>query len=259
MAFQNKNLGQHFLNDQYVLESIAEYLRTNNTCKKVLEVGPGMGVLTEKLIQLDQFDLYLNELDGRFPPLLLKKFPSLEGKIIHQDFLQLNLKEHFSEPLAVVGNFPYNISTQIVFKIIEDKEQIPFMLGMFQKEVARRITAPHGNKAYGILSVLTQAFYETEYLFEIPPTAFNPPPKVFSAMIVLKRKKNLNLTCEEATLKKVVKAGFNQRRKMLSNALKSILPDVSFIPEETLKKRAEALSVEDFINLSQLIEQHGKR
>ena len=192
-----KHLGQHFLTDETVAEKIANSL-TYSGYKNVLEIGPGMGVLTKYVIKKD-IDLHVIEIDRESVAYLGDNFPDLDGKVHEKDFLKYDIKEIFGdEPFAIIGNFPYNISTQIVFKTLENRHQIPEFSGMFQKEVAQRIAAPHGNKTYGILSVLTQAFYDVTYLFTVPPGVFNPPPKVDSGVIRLVRKENYTLPCDEA-------------------------------------------------------------
>jgi 16S rRNA (adenine1518-N6/adenine1519-N6)-dimethyltransferase len=252
-----KNLGQHFLTDKRIAEKIVDTL-TFTAYKKVMEVGPGMGVLTDFLItKTIPENLYLVDIDTESITFLKNKYPSLPH-IISGDFLTLNLPEIIEEPFAIIGNFPYNISSQIVFKILDNKEYIPEMCGMFQKEVAERICATPGSKIYGILSVLTQAFYRAEYLFTVKETVFNPPPKVKSGVIRLTRIENTLLPCNEILFKDVVKSAFNQRRKTLRNSLKMFITDEKLKATDILNKRPEQLSVADFINLIQLIEQHKK-
>lgn len=245
-----KYLGQHFLTDKNIAEKIVNSLSFENY-SHVLEIGPGMGVLTDFLINQQKANLHVIEIDRESVAYLKEKYPALESNIISADFLKEDLKQYFTDTFAIIGNFPYNISSQIVFKIIENRDIVPESVGMFQKEVAERIVAKPGNKIYGILSVLTQAFYDIEYLFTVSEGVFNPPPKVKSAVIRMKRNNVSQLDCDEKLFFQVVKAGFNQRRKTLRNSLKSF-----GITTETdmLQKRAEQLSVKDFVYLTQLAE-----
>ena len=247
-----KKLGQHFLTDLNIAEKIADLLEFENY-QKVLEIGPGTGVLTQFLIPKTNA-LHLVEIDQESIQFLQTNYSSEEIHLIEADFLKLDLNGIFSsEPFAIIGNFPYNISSQIVFKVLENRIQIPFFTGMFQKEVAERICEPPGSKKYGILSVLSQLYYETEYLFTVPPTVFNPPPKVDSAVIRLTRKQNIDLDCDEALLKKVVKLSFQQRRKTLRNSLKTLnLPD-NLREDSIFDLRPEKLSGDDFIHLTKRI------
>lgn len=244
-----KHLGQHFLKDTSIAADIANLL-TYQHYEQVLEIGPGTGVLTQFL---KPENLYVIEIDRESIAYLQQHFPALEGRIIAGDFLKIDIPKLFKKPIAVIGNFPYHISSQIVFKVIENRYQIPEMVGMFQKEVAERIAASPGSKKYGILSVLTQTFYEAEYMFTVPPHVFTPPPKVDSGVVKLTRKENLSLPVDEEVFRKVVKTAFNQRRKVLKNSLKSMLsPEIS--TEDTIfARRPEQLSVEDFIQLTRLI------
>ena len=241
-----KYLGQHFLKDENIAKSITDLLSTES--KKVVEVGPGMGVLTKFLI-LKDIDLKLVEIDKESILYLLLHYPQLEKQIIEADFLRLNLKETFGKKFSLIGNFPYNISSQILFSVFENKEIIPEVVGMFQKEVAERIVAKKG-KQRGILSVLLQAYYDIEYCFTIDENVFTPPPKVKSGVIKLKRNKLKKLPCDEKLFKQIVKAGFNQRRKTLRNALKSFSLENELVAADFLQKRAEELSVEDFITIT---------
>ncbi len=246
-----KYLGQHFLKDLDIAKNIADSL-TGKNYEKVLEIGPGMGVLTRFLLEKD-FEISVVEIDDDSIVYLQKHFAKLKDKIITGDFLKLNLSDYFTEDVAIIGNFPYNISSQIVFKILENKEQIPEMVGMFQKEVAKRITAVHGNKTYGIISILTQAFYDVAYLFDVPPHVFNPPPKVDSGVIRLTRKKDCTLPVDENFFRKVVKTAFNQRRKTLRNSLKSFNMSDKLREDVIFAQRPEQLSVLQFIKLTQSI------
>ena len=248
-----KHLGQHFLNDESVAERIADSLTLKNY-KNVLEIGPGMGVLTKYLLKKD-IKTYVIEIDTESVEYLQSNYLNLAPRIIEKDFLKYNLKETFKEePFAIIGNFPYNISTQIVFKTLEMRDQIPEFSGMFQKEVAQRICSKEGSKVYGILSVLTQAFYDAEYLFTVPPNVFNPPPKVDSGVLRLTRKADYTLQCNEALLFKVVKAAFQQRRKTMRNSLKTFNLSDNLKANSIFGKRPEQLSVQAFIELTQLIE-----
>lgn len=251
-----KHLGQHFLKDQNIAQKIAETL-TGHGYDTVLEIGPGMGVLTEFILQ-SPFVLHVVEIDRDSVAYLKEHFPVLEGKIHERDFLKFPLKEVFGDkPLAIIGNFPYNISTQIVFKVLEQRHLIPEFSGMFQKEVAQRICETKGSKTYGILSVLVQAFYEANYLFTVPPHVFSPPPKVQSGVLQLIRKPDFHLPCNEKLFFSVVKTAFNQRRKTLRNSLKSVgIPEV--LKEDSIfDLRPEQLSTEAFIALTQKLEEHG--
>lgn len=247
-----KHLGQHFLTDLNIARNTAEALSFEGYTK-VLEIGPGMGVLTQFLLEKSEIKAFVIEIDTESVVYLKQHFPSLENHIIEGDFLQINLNDYFKEPFAVVGNFPYNISSQIVFKVIDNKENIPEFAGMFQKEVAERICATHGNKVYGILSVLTQAYYDTEYLFTVDENVFNPPPKVKSGVMRMKRKCT-TLPCSDALFKTIVKLSFGQRRKTIRNSLKSLNLSPELVQNTYFDKRPEQLSVQDFIELTQLVE-----
>lgn len=257
-----KYLGQHFLKDEAVAEQIANTLSFEGY-RNVLEIGPGTGVLTKYLLQ-NEIDLVAMDLDSESIIYLNQNFPldhpeilgnNNSFKVIEADFLEFDLATLFGlEPFAITGNFPYNISTQIVFKTLEFRHRIPEFSGMFQKEVAERICAKEGNKTYGILSVLTQAYYNAEYLFTVQPEVFDPPPKVQSGVLRLSRKENLILDCDEKLLRRVVKTAFNQRRKTLRNSLKTFdLSDI--LKEDTIfDQRPEQLAVADFIRLTKKIE-----
>ncbi|MBL7845273.1 MAG: 16S rRNA (adenine(1518)-N(6)/adenine(1519)-N(6))-dimethyltransferase RsmA [Cyclobacteriaceae bacterium] len=257
-----KSLGQHFLHDKNVAEKIVGALQSASSQEAVLEVGPGMGVLTRILLEAEKHNLKVIEIDRDSVAYLKTHYPHLN--VIEGNFLEMDLSKIFPTKFSIIGNFPYNISSQILFKVYENKNQVWQVVGMLQKEVADRIAAPHGNKTYGILSVLLQAYYRIDYLFKVPPGVFNPPPKVMSAVVRLERNDRVTLPCDEVLFKQVVKQGFNNRRKTLRNALKNlILPAFQAQPEgslatllehEIFNKRAEQLSVEDFIYLTQLIE-----
>jgi len=249
-----KFLGQHFLNDLTIAEKIADSLQ-DSAFDMVLEIGPGMGVLTQFLLK-KYADLHVVEIDRESVSYLRSHFPKLEGKIHATDFLKMDLSTEFEgKTLAIIGNFPYNISSQILFKVLENKELVPEFSGMFQKEVAQRIAAKPGSKTYGILSVLTQAFYEVEYLFTVPPHVFIPPPKVDSGVIRMKRKVDFFLPIDEKLYREVVKTAFNQRRKTLRNSLKSYNLSDKLKEDVIFAKRPEQLSYSEFIYLSQLISQ----
>lgn len=251
-----KHLGQHFLTDENIAERIADTLSLSGY-KKVLEIGPGTGVLTKYLLKKDA-EVHVIEIDTESVTYLHENYPQLEGRIHEKDVLKFDLSQIFgNEPFAVIGNFPYNISTQIVFKVLEIRNQIPEFSGMFQKEVAKRICEKEGNKTYGILSVLVQAFFEAEYLFTVPPTVFNPPPKVESGVLRLTRKENLKLACDEKLFFRVVKTAFNQRRKTLRNSLKIFnLPD-SLREDAIFDKRPEQLGHDAFIELTLKIQPYA--
>ena len=247
-----KHLGQHFLKDENIANKIANTL-TLNGYKNVLEIGPGMGVLTKYLLKKD-ITTSVIEIDEESVEFLKVHFLNLSNRIITGNFLKIDIDKIFNgEQFAIIGNFPYNISTQIVFKTLENKELIPELCGMFQKEVAQRIAEKPGTKIYGILSVLTQTFYDVEYLFTVPPSVFNPPPKVDSGVIRLIRKGNITLPVNEAFFFKVVKTAFNQRRKTLRNSLKSFQLSDKLREDVIFAKRPEQLSVKEFINLTQKI------
>ena len=247
-----KHLGQHFLKDLGIARDIAHCLSLNNY-SKVLEVGPGMGVLTQFLIPLDT-ETFVIEVDKESISYLKKYYPELDNHLIEGDFLKLPLQEIFKEPIAIIGNFPYNISSQILFKAIDHKDLIPEIVGMFQKEVAERVVSPPGSKKYGVISVLLQCYYDVEYLFTVDETVFDPPPKVKSAVIRLRRNDRNKLDCDEEKFIQVVKTAFSQRRKTLRNALKSLNLVDENSASQYLSLRAEQLSVENFMNLTSCFE-----
>ena len=248
-----KHLGQHFLTDELIAQQIADSL-TEKGYKNVLEIGPGMGVLTKYLLKKN-ITTHVIEIDTESVEYLQTHYLNLADRIISKDFLKINLEDYFGkEQVAIIGNFPYNISTQIVFKTLENRHQIPEFAGMFQKEVAKRIAEKEGSKVYGILSVLTQAFYNVEYLFTVPPTVFNPPPKVDSGVIRFTRKENYTLPVDEKLFYRVVKTAFQQRRKTLRNSLKTFNLSESLREDTIFAKRPEQLSVQEFINLTSKIE-----
>ncbi|RSC95101.1 16S rRNA (adenine(1518)-N(6)/adenine(1519)-N(6))-dimethyltransferase RsmA [Tenacibaculum singaporense] len=260
-----KHLGQHFLNDENIAKKIADTL-TEKGYDNVLEIGPGMGVLTKYLLKKNP-KVTVMELDSESVTYLQETFPVEHIKlntskekftIIEGDFLKKDFTEIFDkQQVAIIGNFPYNISSQIVFKAIENREFVPEFSGMFQKEVAQRIAEKEGSKTYGILSVLTQAFYDAEYLFTVPPSVFNPPPKVDSGVIRLIRKENYTLPVDEKLFFRVVKTAFNQRRKMLRSSLKSFNLSDTLKEDPIFAMRPEQLSVQKFIELTQKIAQNN--
>jgi 16S rRNA (adenine1518-N6/adenine1519-N6)-dimethyltransferase len=247
----NKALGQHFLTDRVVLQEIFNAIETHCGDLPLLEVGPGAGALTELLKGKPNYKLV--EYDKRWADHLTSSFVQLQNKVINEDFLQMNLDDAFMEPFAVVGNFPYNISSQIVFKIIDYKDRVPVMLGMFQREMAQRICANEGSKTYGIISVLTQLYFETTYLFDVNPDAFNPPPKVVSGVMVMKRR-TIDFEVNPSFFKSVVKIAFNQRRKTLRNSLKQFLQNEELKALPIFDLRPEQLSLHAFINLTNILE-----
>jgi 16S rRNA (adenine1518-N6/adenine1519-N6)-dimethyltransferase len=248
-----KHLGQHFLTDETIAAAIGDTLSFSGY-ENVLEIGPGMGVLTKYLLEKPA-SVYVIEIDTESVAYLDKHYPKLHGKIISKDFLKYNINEVFEgNSFAITGNFPYNISTQIVFRCLELREQVPEFSGMFQKEVAERICSKKGSKVYGILSVLVQAFYDAEYLFTVDEYVFNPPPKVKSGVLRLRRKIDYHLPCNEKLFFSVVKTGFQQRRKTLRNSLKSFNLSDNLKEDGIFDLRPEQLSVEQFIALTQKIE-----
>ena len=251
-----KFLGQHFLTDLSIAQDIAN---TVDACADlpVLEVGPGMGVLTQFLHKKER-PLKVVELDRESIAYLHANFPTLEGNIIEGDFLKMNLQEVFeSKPFVLTGNYPYNISSQIFFKMLDNKDLIPCCTGMIQKEVAERMAAKPGSKAYGILSVLMQAWYQVEYLFTVHEHVFNPPPKVKSAVIRMMRNDTKELGCDEKLFKQVVKTTFNQRRKTLRNSIRPLVrPDCPLLADELFNRRPEQLSVEEFVSLTNRVKEY---
>ena len=249
-----KALGQHFLTDQSVARAIVAALSADSPVRDVLEIGPGMGVLSQYLVQREDIDLKLIEIDSESVEYLLTHLPGMEGRLMEGDYLRLDMTRIFPGPYRVIGNFPYNISSQIFFKILEDKDRVPEVVCMIQKEVADRIAEKPGSKVYGILSVLLQAWYDIEYVISVGPGAFVPPPKVHSAVIRLRRNARTELGCDERLFKQVVKTAFNQRRKTLRNALKPLLPEDADTSDPIFDLRAERLGVEDFVRLTLLLQ-----
>jgi len=249
-----KNLGQHFLTDKNIARDIVNCLKANNL-GKVLEIGPGMGVLTNFLLENPNYETHVIEIDHESVDYLHKHFPQLKDRIIEGDFLKLDLVADVSDkPFALIGNLPYNISSQIFFKVLENKELIPEIVCMLQKEVAKRICSGPGSKVYGILSVFLQVWYNVEYLIDVPSYVFDPPPKVQSAVVRLTANGRTDLGCNEKLFFKVVKTAFNQRRKMLRNSIKSLSPRTEDLDAVLLTRRPEQLSVAEFIDLTNNIE-----
>ena len=249
-----KNLGQHFLKDKGIASRVASSL-TGTGCNSVLEIGPGSGILTEYLLERNFDDFRIIEIDNESVHYLKERFPGFTN-IIRGDFLTMNIDDYFEGKLAIIGNFPYNISSQILFRVLEYRNKVIEVCGMFQKEVAERICSAPGSKTYGILSVLIQAYYTAEYLFTVPEHVFAPPPKVKSGVIRLKRNKVSELGCNEPLFFRVVKAAFNQRRKMLRNSVKAVfqLKSEDYVD---FGLRPEQLSVDGFINLTNWVEKNG--
>jgi 16S rRNA (adenine1518-N6/adenine1519-N6)-dimethyltransferase len=246
-----KHLGQHFLKDLEVAQNIVDAVI--KICDlPLVEVGPGTGVLTKSLITRENF--FAVDVDTESIEYLKKAYPKYQDKIIEGDFLKMDLSKLFPGHFAVIGNFPYNISSQIMFKVLDLRDHVDVVVGMFQKEVAERIAIKPGTKAYGILSVLLQAFYDIEYLFTVEPHVFVPPPKVKSAVIRLTRNKTQKLDCDEKLFKAIVKSTFNQRRKMVRNGVKSFIKDESIMSHKFFTMRPEQLSVADFVELTKMIE-----
>jgi 16S rRNA (adenine1518-N6/adenine1519-N6)-dimethyltransferase len=249
-----KKLGQHFLKNEDIAKKIVDSLSRTSEYRTVLEVGPGMGVLSKYLITHPEYETFVIDIDTESIRYLKVNFPSLEKNIMEGDFLKLDLSTLFNGSFAVIGNFPYNISTEILFKVLDNKDLVPEVVGMFQKEVAERIAAKPRNKTYGITSVLLQAFYKIDYLFTVGENEFIPPPRVKSAVIRLSRNEVKQLNCDEKLFKQIVKAGFNQRRKTLRNSIKAFKLKPEFSDHKYLSQRAEELSVDDFVVLTNMIE-----
>ena len=247
-----KKLGQHFLNDLNIAQKIADLLQHQN-CDNILEIGPGMGVLTQFLIPKIK-NLKLVEIDTESVTYLNRKYPERQKDILNEDFLKMNLSKTFEgQAFGIIGNFPYNISSQIVFKALEYRQYLPFFCGMFQKEVAQRICEKPGTKAYGILSVLCQTYYHAQYHFNVSPAVFSPPPKVDSGVLSLKRKEDLIIDFDEKLLFRIVKTGFQQRRKTLRNSLKSLNIHKLTLEDSIFDLRPEKLSAAQFIELTKKV------
>jgi 16S rRNA (adenine1518-N6/adenine1519-N6)-dimethyltransferase len=253
MVRPKKSLGQHFLKDHNIAMKIVDAL--GSSALPVVEIGPGTGMLTQFLLKRKDRPLTLVEIDRDSVAYLREHYPLLHDRIVEGDFLELDLARLVVGDFVIIGNFPYNISSQIFFKVLDHRHQVREVVSMLQKEVAERIAAPHGNKTYGILSVLLQAYYDIELLFTVPPGVFFPPPRVMSAVIRLRRNKREHLDCDENLFPKVVKQAFQMRRKTLRNALKSLNLPPSISALALFDKRAEQLAVQEFIALTRLIEQ----
>lgn len=257
MVKPKKYLGQHFLEDESIAQNIVKLLGNHTNYRLVLEIGPGMGVLTKYLVQNSSFETYVVEIDGESVNYLKKNFPLLNDRIICGDILRLDLQDLFKgEKTGLIGNFPYNISSQIFFHLLKYKDQVPEVVCMLQKEVAERLASPPGSKAYGILSVFLQAYYDIEYKFTVTPGSFFPPPKVHSGVIRLQRNQMGKLDCNEELFRKVVKVAFQTRRKTLRNALQPLLAG-KVLSHPLMEKRAEQLAVADFVGLTNQIESIG--
>lgn len=252
-----KSLGQHFLKDQNIARKIVDSLKAENI-STVIEIGPGMGVLTQYLLQRENITTIPVEIDQESVTYLHAAYPQLKDYLVQGDFLELDLKTISSDKMAVIGNFPYNISSQIFFRVIENRTQVEEVVCMVQKEVAQRIACKPGTKEYGILSVLLQAYYNIDYLFTVHENVFSPPPKVKSGVIRLIRNSTKHLDCDESLFFKVVKATFNQRRKVISNSIKGLTPDINK-DHLLLSKRPEQLSVNDFVELTNLVSSSLKK
>lgn len=250
-----KHLGQHFLNDENIAKKIVDAVLEENSPNALIEIGPGTGVLTKHLIELPNF--WALDIDTESIEFLRNTYPDHIHKIVEADFLEMDIiKLAAGKKLNVIGNFPYNISSQIMFRVLENRDQIDIVVGMFQKEVAERIAEKPGTKAYGILSVLLQAFYDITYLFTVHENVFTPPPKVKSAVIKLKRNEVKQLDCNEALFIKVVKTTFNQRRKTIRNSIKPLLQTAMDTSSYLFEKRPEQLSVNEFVELTKLVAAH---
>ncbi|MEC3879357.1 16S rRNA (adenine(1518)-N(6)/adenine(1519)-N(6))-dimethyltransferase RsmA [Parapedobacter sp. 10938] len=250
-----KHLGQHFLTDKQTAAKIVAALRPQLGYDTVLEVGPGMGILSDFLLTEKGYRTLLIDVDSESVAYLHERYPELGDRLIHGDFLTFDFDAYMTGQLAIIGNFPYNISSQILFKVLDERQRVAEVVGMFQKEVAERCAAPPGGKEYGILSVLVQAYYDVEYLFTVKAGAFNPPPKVLSGVIRLTRNWETPLDCDEKLFWRVVKAAFNQRRKTLRNALSGVIPKDKMGENPFYDLRAERLAVADFITLTNDIAQ----
>lgn len=248
-----KGYGQHFLHREDITEDIAKALIHTDQYDKIIEIGPGKGMLTKYLLDTWGDKLVAVEADPDMVTYLNKHYPKLQ--VTYHDFLKIWLNRVFDEgeQFALIGNFPYNISSQIVFRMLEHKEVIPELVGMFQKEMAKRIIASPGGKDYGVISVLTQAYYDGEYLFDVTPDCFNPPPRVMSGVIRLSRKKDFDLGCEYGLFRRVVKQAFSQRRKMLRNTMKLFMPSEVLMADDFFTIRPEKLSLEQFVDLTKMV------
>ena len=258
MQQAKKSYGQHFLVNEDTAKRIAGFIDHLPPSSNLVEVGPGRGMLTKYLLA-KEVELMAVEADKDMITYLTQHYPNIEGHLLAMDFLKVNMSKLFDgKAFTIIGNFPYNISSQIVFKMLNSVELVPEMVGMFQKEMAERIISPPGGKDYGVISVIAQAYYEGTMLMKLAPGSFNPPPKVHSAVIRLKRKENYKLPCNERLFRTIVKQSFGQRRKMLRNTLKNMVEDPAILADEYYNKRPEQLSVEEFITLTNNIQNHLK-
>jgi len=253
MVKAKKIWGQHFLKDIEIAQRVISSLSLSNPFDSILEIGPGKGVLTGTLLKQFEDNFFAVEIDPEMNEYLLGKFPGLKGRLLHENFLKLDIPKYFEKSLAIIGNFPYNISSQIVFKALENRDQVAQVVGMFQKEMAKRIVAEPGKKDYGIISVFTRCYYESEFLFEVEESSFAPPPKVKSAVIRLIRNSTKQLDCDEILFKKVVKASFNKRRKKMRNSLKELIEDKKLLQHNIFDNRPEQMALEDFKMITQMI------
>ena len=250
--YAKKSYGQHFLKSESIAERIADSLGQADRIGQVLEVGPGQGMLTKYLLAHPGYTTYAVEADRDMVAVLPKNYPALQEHLIYQDFLAFDPRTIFGDrEFSLIGNFPYNISSQILFKLLDYRSQIPEMVGMFQKEVADRVVAKPGSRVYGITSVLLQPFYKMEYLFSVEPGSFSPPPKVRSAVIRLTRQENIVLGCDEGRFRTLVKTAFGQRRKMLRNTLKPFFPAERLAADPYFEQRPEALGWQEYVRLTQ--------
>lgn len=250
-----KHLGQHFLNDENIAKKIVDAVLEENSPNALIEIGPGTGVLTKHLIELPNF--WALDIDNESIEFLRNTYPEHLHKIVESDFLEMDINKLVGDKkINIIGNFPYNISSQIMFRVLENRDKVDVVVGMFQKEVAERIAEKPGTKAYGILSVILQAFYDISYLFTVHENVFTPPPKVKSAVIKLKRNEVKQLSCNETLFVKVVKTTFNQRRKTIRNSIKPLLSSVMGTSSYLFEKRPEQLSVAEFVELTKLVEPH---
>jgi 16S rRNA (adenine1518-N6/adenine1519-N6)-dimethyltransferase len=253
MIKAKKSYGQHFLKSEDIAERIGYSLKRVSETKQILEVGPGMGMLTKYLLAQKEYNTFAVEADADMVTYLKSNYPILEPNLIFKDFLDFKPETVFGESqFSLIGNFPYNISSQIIFWILDYRPQVTEMVGMFQKEVADRIVSKPGSKVYGIISVICQAYYDTEYLFTVEPNSFVPPPKVMSSVIRLTRKDGFVLDCDEQKFKQLIKAAFNQRRKMLRNTLKPFFPEGSLMDDPFFQKRPEELGWQDYVKLTKM-------
>jgi 16S rRNA (adenine1518-N6/adenine1519-N6)-dimethyltransferase len=259
MIKPKKIFGQHFLNAPHIVEKIIDAIPSVDEAHVVIEIGPGMGALTKRLLEKFSDRFYAIEIDNTLSDYLLRQYSSLKGRLIRQDILQTDFQKITDKKIIIVGNFPYNISSQIIFKVIENRSRINGLVGMFQKEMAQRIVASPGSKDYGIPSVLTAAYYQRKYLFDVNKACFTPPPKVTSGVIKLERNHVHKLECDESLFFNIVRTAFNQRRKMLRNSLSSLVPDKSVLAQKIFTLRPEQLSVTAFVEITNMLKSFASR